>query len=67
MTESSFADGCVDVSEEEVEVDAVGLWLPTGPWEVVGADAVRISCRRFGVDWNAYGCTGADVPLYEWL
>ena len=64
MTESSFADGCEDVSEEFVDVDAVCLWLPIGPCEADEAETVLISCRRFGVDWNAYGCTGAEAPLY---
>lgn len=26
---------------------------------------MRESCRRCGVDWNAYGCTGEAAPLYE--
>ena len=39
------------------------LLLPPFP-----AEAVRVSCRRFGVAWKAYGCTGdADVPLYDVL
>lgn len=64
-TESSFADGCDEVSEEDVDTEAVGLWLPTGPCEVVGADPVLTSCLKFGVDWKAYGCTGAEAPRYE--
>ena len=51
ITESSFA--CEDVSDEDVDTDAVVLWLPTGPWDVVGAEIVRISGRRFGVDEKA--------------
>lgn len=63
ITESSFTDGTEDVSDEE-DTDNVGLWLPIGPCGVVGAEMVRLSCRRCGVDWNAYGCTGVDAPLY---
>lgn len=72
MTESSFADGTDVESDDDVDVDGVcaGCLLPpTPPCAVpLGAELVRVSCRRCGVDWNAYGCTGgADVPRYELL
>jgi hypothetical protein len=50
ITESSFADGCEEVSDEEVDVEAVGLWEPIGPCDKAGDDAVRMSCLRLGVD-----------------
>lgn len=55
MTESSLADGCDEVSEdvvEEAEADWVWacLWLPTAPCDVEGADTVRESCLKCGVD-----------------
>ena len=58
---SSLPD--VDESDEVVEAEVVGLWCEIGPWDVFGAEPVRASCRKFGVEWNAYGCTGADAPL----
>jgi len=65
ITESSFA--AEEASEDEVDTDAVALWLPIGPCDVVGADVVLISCLRVGVDWKAYGWTGAVAPRYELL
>ena len=50
ISESSLLDGCDEVPEELVEAEGVGL---CPPWEVVGADTLRVSCRRVGVEWNA--------------
>ena len=49
--ESSLADGCEEeVSDEVVEVDIVGLCCGMSPRDVAGAELVRLSCRKLGVD-----------------
>jgi len=71
ITESSFAE---DASEEEaVDVEAdcecPGRCTLSRFCPPFGAEIVLDSCLRCGVDWNAYGCTGAaellNVVLFE--
>jgi hypothetical protein len=68
ITESSFAE---DASEEAVELDAdcecPGRCTLRRFCPPFGAETVRDSCRKFGVAWNAYGCTGAAWFLYAVL
>ena len=69
ITESSLAE---EPSEDEaVEVDAdcacPGRWTLSRFWSGLGAEIVRDSCLRCGVDWKAYGCTGEGAFLYAVL
>ena len=66
ITESSLAEDASD--EEAVEVDAdcacPARCTLSKFCSAAGAEIVRDSCLRCGVDWNAYGCTGEGALLY---
>ena len=44
ISESSLLDGCEEVPDELVDADGVGLC------DVLGAETLRVSVRRLGVD-----------------
>lgn len=69
MTESSFNDGTDEVSDDDVDGEGacpIGLLGATPPLAAtLGGAPPCECCRRCGVFWKAYGCTGgADEARY---